>query len=562
VRGRENARQCGHWLNGRLGAGTAADVIAAVLTDHGFPDFDVSGVGGDLAGFVQAEQGSARGLLEPLMAAFQIDAVETGGKLVFRSRLRSALPVAEIDVFAELPEEATFEETRGHASEFAGEAIVDHFGEAGGYPRVTARSRRMSGESERVLRLALPAVLHPAAAAIAAETALRDHRAAQRRLSFRLSPTDLAIVPGDVVRLADGPEGRFLVTQVTDGAVREIEARAVAAGEAPAPPAEAVSRNPVRGANGSDAFLPEIVFLDLPAHASGEVESFARVAAYSRPWRSMVVSRSPDVEGFEPRVRLDRPARIGRLAAPLGGGVSGRFDRSAGVLLDLPFGGLASADPVAILNGANRKAIRSEAGDWEVLAFLDAEEIAQHRWRLEGLLRGLAGTEDAMAAGHGVDEVAVVLDEAVRPLGLTAEEAGLVANWIVEAAGGGGGYAGPFAFAGGVRAKTPLAPVHLHARRLADGAIRMEWVRRARMNADSWLGNDIPLDEPFEAYRIDILSGAEVVRTVEPSGPEHVYSAADEIADFGAAQGEIAFRVRQKGLAVPLGIAAQVSIIL
>ncbi|MGQ3290795.1 MAG: baseplate multidomain protein megatron, partial [Shinella sp.] len=175
--------QRGHWLNARLGAGTTADVIAAILKDHGFSDFEVSGVAGDLPGFVQAEQTSARTLIEPLMEAFQIDALEADGRLVFRSRQRSALPPVEIDVFAERPDEALFEESRGHASDFAGEAILDHFDDAGGYVRVAARSRRMGGGNDRVLRLALPAVLHAGAAATSVETALRDQRAGRQRLT-------------------------------------------------------------------------------------------------------------------------------------------------------------------------------------------------------------------------------------------------------------------------------------------------------------------------------------------------------------------------------------------
>ncbi len=40
----------GTGLNGRMGATTLADAIAALLTDHGFRDFDVSQVCGDLIG--------------------------------------------------------------------------------------------------------------------------------------------------------------------------------------------------------------------------------------------------------------------------------------------------------------------------------------------------------------------------------------------------------------------------------------------------------------------------------------------------------------------------------
>lgn len=265
--------QLGHWLNGRLGATTLADAIAAILTDHGFSDFDVSMVGGDLMGLVQAEPGSARGLLEPLMAAFQIDAVEEGVTLVFRSRLRTALPAIRIDVLAERPDETAFEEVRGHGSEFAGEAVLDHFSDTAAYQRVTARSRRRTTENDRVLRLSLPAVLHGAAAAGAAEAMLRDHRAGMRRLTFRLPPNALSVMPGDIVRLADGPDGRFVVTRVTEGEVREIQAQSFAGGDinAPAP----FARQSARAAAGLEAaaFLPDVHCSTCPLSRRGRTRA-------------------------------------------------------------------------------------------------------------------------------------------------------------------------------------------------------------------------------------------------------------------------------------------------
>ncbi|WP_411035091.1 glycoside hydrolase/phage tail family protein [Shinella sp. BYT-45] len=549
----------GHWLNGRLGAATLADVIASILADHGFADFDVSGVAGDLPGFVQGEQASARGLLEPLMAAFQIDALEADGRLTFRSRLKAALPAADLDVLAERPGEALFEESRGHVSDLAGEAILDHFDETGAHPRVTTRSRRMAGDTDRVLRMSLPAVLHADAAAASVETALRDHRAGQRRVTFRLPPTALGFTPGDVVRLAGGAAGRFLITGITDGLVREVEARGIAAGDSGAPMPGGGGR-PVNGAGPADAFAPVVAFLDLPVLGSGEPQDFACIAAYARPWRSMVVSSSEGTEGYRVRVRLDRPARIGWLAEPLGEGIVGRFDGNGAVVLDLPSGGLASADPVSVLNGANRIALRAGNGAWEIVGFRDASEIAPGRWRLSGLLRALCGTEDAMAAGHAAGAQAVVLDDAVRPLGLDVEEVGRPSNWVVDAVGVSEAQAGPFAFAGGLRALTPLSPVHLRARRGADGIARFSWVRRGRIDSDSWLAAEIPLDEPSEAYRLDILSGGTVVRSVETGAPSYAYPAADELADFGAPQATIAIRVRQLGRAVPLGLPAEATL--
>jgi hypothetical protein len=150
----------------------------------------------------------------------------------------------------------------------------------------------------------------------------------------------------------------------------------------------------------------------------------------------------------------------------------------------------------------------------------------------------------------------------VRPLGLDADEAGRLSNWMVEAVGAGQGQAGPFLFAGGERALTPLAPVHLHGRRGADGVVRFSWVRRGRIDSDTWLAADIPLDEPTEAYRLEILSGSTVIRRVETASPAFTYAAASELADFGTAQTAIRIRVRQLGRAVPLGVAAEADLTL
>src|SRR5690606_30921941 len=58
--------QLGHWLNGRLSGATAADLIDAILADHGLPEVDTAGVGGSLAGYIVEAPATARAALEPV----------------------------------------------------------------------------------------------------------------------------------------------------------------------------------------------------------------------------------------------------------------------------------------------------------------------------------------------------------------------------------------------------------------------------------------------------------------------------------------------------------------
>ncbi|QAA97061.1 MULTISPECIES: baseplate multidomain protein megatron [Agrobacterium tumefaciens complex] len=549
----------GHWLNGRLGTATLADTIAAILTDHGFSAFDVSAVSGDLTGYVQGDVTSARNLLEPLMAAFQVDVAEDGGTLRFRSRNTAVLPVRDIAVLADLEDEPLWSESRGHDSDFAAEAVLTSFNPALDYEQGSARSRRIDNAGSRVMRLDLNAALPAETAEAAVEALLRDNRQARRSLRFALPPSEITLEPGDCIRLPEGafpqaPSGRFLVSRIEDGAVRQAEARAFSTAFSVFTGGAEERRS--NGASGAEGFAPEVLFLDLPCHDGTAPEDSARIAALAKPWRPIIISASPGTEGYRQRVLLDRPAMIGTLAMPLISGPPGRFDRKNTVVVDLPFGEVSSAAELSVLNGESRLAIKAANGVWEIVAFAKAEEIAPSRWRLSSLLRGLAGTEDALAAGTPKGAPVVVLDAAVQSLGLAANERGRRLNWIAEAAGMAGAMSGPFAFEGGLRALTPLAPVHLSAERRGDGVL-FRWKRRGRVEADGWDASEIPLDEPFELYRVEVLDGETVRRVAEVSEPVWFYPAADELTDFPALRDHISVRVRQLGRAVPSGVAAK-----
>ncbi len=547
----------GHWLTGRLGATTLADAIAAILHDHGFPEHDVSQVSGDLIGYIQADTTSARALIEPLASAYLLDVKEDGGRLVFRSRTKAALAAQVIDVLAEREDESAWSEMRGHDSDFAAEVVASFANPLLDYEQASVRSRRAGTSSNRMLRADLAGVLYEEAALTLVEALLRDNHLSRRSLSFPLSPAMVSLEAGDAIRLSEGPDGVYVVTRIEDGEVRRVEARrhepAAVLAAAPSAPGRTA------GTNASSGFSPVVHLLDLPRFESGEAQAFARGAVYGRPWRRVLFSSSLGTEAYRSRAAVDRPARTGRLSADLQAGVWGRFDRSGAIEIDLSFGGLSSSDETSVLSGTNRIAVQCASGSWEVLGFAMAEETAPNHWRLSQLLRGLSGTEDGMAAGAPAGSPVVVLDEAVVPLGLTVDERGIAQNWLVEALGTGGGQAGPFSFAGGLRAETPLAPVHARCRRQA-GGVAFSWVRRARSDAYDWAATDIPLDEPEDRYRLELMAGVTVMRSVDVAGPFYLYTDSLELNDFGAAQTSFRIRLRQLGRAVPLGIALETNI--
>lgn len=229
------------------------------------------------------------------------------------------------------------------------------------------------------------------------------------------------------------------------------------------------------------------------------------------------------------------------------------IDRVGRIRVKLDFGGIESVAMAAFLDGANAAAVMSADGGWEIVQFLEAQETAPSVWELSGLLRGQAGTDDAMRAGASAGSRFVLLDDgAVRPLGITAAEAGLSRNFVADPVGlTPGGSA--IAFAGGARARKPLSPVHVRARREA-GGIEVTWVRRGRLDADGWTAPEIGFDEGEERYRIEVKAGEEIRRVAEVTAPQWLYPSADEIADFGAPLSTLSVSVMQAGRHVPWGI--------
>ena len=544
----------GHWLNGRLGTVALKDLIAAILTEAGMTEFNVDRVDGMVTGHVISNPASPRAVLQPLVEAFAVDVREGAEGLEFVSRLASGAAALEIDAVAEPDDGPLFEEIRGELSEFANEAVLLSADPLADYAPASARSRRLEGEAMRQRDLPLSLALDPGLARMTADRWLQDHRLQRRQLRFALPPQAAWAQPGDTLRFSmeNVPHSRFRIARIEDGELRRIEAVAHAGAAAPG----SAESFPGRAGNDANAaFAPEILFLDLPALSGSEEAGWARAGALAVPWRQMVLSSSVEAEGYAARTTLDAPARIGALAEALPPGtIEGVFDRSTPLVVDLGFGGLSSASRLSVLNGANAVAVLSDAGTWEIIQFEAAEEIAAGRWRLEGLLRGQAGSDDAMRAGASSGAAFIALDGTVRSLGLSLDEAGRAFNWIAEATGGIARSVSPTVFAGGERALTPLSPVHLRAVRQAEG-IDLSWIKRGRLSADNWAPAEIANDEGLERYRIEIFDAGAVIRTVETATPDWLYPAADEVSDFGAPQAALTFRVAQAGKRVPWGVA-------
>ncbi len=525
----------GHWLNGRVSGVALDELIAAILADFGLPEADCAGAEGHLAGFVISEPSNARAVLEQLLNVFGLHAYEQAGRFVFRSLARAApvLPLGDDRLVASddgaAPLTAVLEDggdLPAVAELYCNDPLRD-------FQVVGASARRESGQGTE--SLSLSGAMEPGQAGALAEAWMARRHAERRTAAFALPWSEAALHVGDRVRLDMLGGGRdYVVTSLEDGAVRAVKAVALAPNVQFADRGETPGQ-PTGGA--LEDMKPLFQLMDLPCWPGAEEPAGQlRLACHAKPWRGAAAYASPGEDGYAARAVVVDRAVMGELAAPLPGGASGRLLAGQSFEIALYAGELQSRPLAQILNGANMALLRAPDGSWEVMQFLDAEEVAPDRWRIARLLRGQLGTEAAALAEKPVGTPFVLLDGAVTPAGLQASEIGLALNWRVGAAGKefSDDYFDTLRCEGGLRALTPLSPVHLRAESGPGGDLRFRWIRRGRIDADSWLGEDIPLGEEREAYRVEVWRGGALMRGETATGPFWLYPAALRLADCGA----------------------------
>jgi hypothetical protein len=549
----------GHWLNGRLSGVTCGDLIGAVLSDHGLPAADVANADGSMHGYVVSDPSSARATLEPVADLFGLAVSEVGGKLIFRREgLQSEGPLSVTELVVE-DEGPVVEVTRVPDHQLPAEAILGYRDPLNDYQTASARTRREGAAGNRQEAIGFPGVLEEGEAAALLDDWLLRTWSRRETITFAVPAPDASVEPGTVVRLPETHgNSEFLVTDVEDGLIRKVSGRQVVRGSPPLWNGKLPAPTPLPV---TIAGRPLAVFLDLPMTpgALNACDQF-RLAAWNRSWRSQIAFASPEDTGFSQRASIGQAATIGQLVDPLNAGFEGRVDQNGVVTVKLTNGELASVSRLQLLNGANVAAIRSALGTWELIQFETAAEYQPDEWRLSGLLRGQLGTIDAMAAGAPAGADFVLMEDAVRPAGLLPAECGLALTWRVGPAGydfSTDNFA-ERAETGGMRASMPLAPVHLKGMKSAAGDLTISWKRRGRIDADSWLGSEIPLGEETETYRVEIAPvGGSPVRTVTSSTASWLYGAAQIAADFSPVPPEIDVTVSQLSATVGWGIPAK-----
>jgi hypothetical protein len=227
-------------------------------------------------------------------------------------------------------------------------------------------------------------------------------------------------------------------------------------------------------------------------------------------------------------------------------GLTDRIDKRFSLDMQMRYGACASISKDELLNGGNLAALGTMATGYEIIQFQTAELIATNTYRLTGFLRGQGGSESEMLTTRAAGQNFVLLNAAVAQLDLSLTESTLNNTWRIGPSSLDHGHPSylEFTFAGAMRALRPLHPTYLKSTTDAQG-IHLSWLRRTRVDGDSWDVVEVPLSETTELYKLEILNGATTVRSATLIAPNYLYSSADITTDFGAVPTNLSLRLAQ-----------------
>lgn len=520
----------GHWVTGRITSQPLASVVAEICARAGVTEIDVTRLHGVVRGYSWSETGSARAMLQPLMLAYGFEAIERDGVLRFQMRVgrsQATIGAGDLAVHPELG--GDLELSRTPEVEVSGRVRVGFVEAEADFEARTEEAAFPDEAARRVAQSDFGLVLTRAEGRLTAERWLAEARVARDSARLALPPSRLALGAGDVIDL--GAAGHYRIDRAEAAGASLLEAVRVEPGVYVASDAteeRAVPR----------AFVPAVpvwpVFLDLPLLSGQEDPVAPHLAVTAVPWPGAVAVWDADLDdGYAVNRLMAAPAAIGVTLGPLRRARPGLWDRGEALRVRMIRGQLASAGLLPVLNGANVVAIGDgTAGNWEIMQFAEAQAVAPREWDISLRLRGQAGSDALIPEEWPAGSVVVVLDRTVEQIALSPSKRGLARNYRIGVAARGTDDPSVVhrieAFDGnGLR---PLAPAHLRHRRIGEDD-HFRWIRRTRIDGDTWVSEDVPLGEAGELYRIRVRVGAAVFREVTVDTPEWVYPGVQRTAD-------------------------------
>ncbi|MDZ4255241.1 MAG: phage tail protein, partial [Sulfuritalea sp.] len=400
-------------------ADTLSNIVTALCEESGLSasDIDVSALTDNVTGYVIAKRGPLRAALEPLMAAYLFDGVESDGKLKFVKRGGASVVTIPTDDLNARPAGTAPGDPVSHSrDEDVGlpvEIAVLFFNDNADYQQGAQYARRLTSQADSRGTFELPVVLTDEQAKRIADAQLFDAWAARDAISFSTSREYAKYEPGDVVTITLGTAPiEWRITKRDDGANGVIQWEAVYADASvytqSAETQSAVTPSQTLSLRGPTNL--ELMDIPLLRDADDAYGFYAAAGGYLDGWRGAQLFMSRDggssYDDVEAGTFLSE-ASIGYADTALGSTLpfgNEQFDETNTVDVTLISGELSSVTRDQVLDGSNVALLGSE-----IIQFKTATLLSAGKYRLSSLLRGRLGTDHAIS-GHAINERFVLIE--------------------------------------------------------------------------------------------------------------------------------------------------------
>lgn len=548
----DDAWRTGQWISGRLGGASLVDTVRQICVAAGVSTDTqrISNVPTRVRGFIDGTVQSGAGRLENIIETYLLDVYEDAGTLVFLSRSDADTVAVDLDDMIMRDENRTYVKTRVRDTELPDRMKVDFSDELRDYNPTSVDSHTVTGNSQRVASFTSMSVLRIEYARALADALVHEKWVGRDTIEFTLPFSSEAtgntyldvLAPGKVFTLL----GRtYRIRRLTVGDEIEVEAQGY----------NSRVYSAVEHRNG-DTFATTIpvfgssfaLFPDVPLASATVANPWSpRVAVRQSPWPGGILIYEND----ELNTTIVNEAIIGETTTALGKSNPWVWDDANTVTISLYDDGaaLSTVTDTDVLNGANAMMVLTPSGQWEVFQFTNAALNGDGTYTLSRLLRGQLGTEAYMGDPTPAGSPVILYDDTVA-LGYlegTTNKLGVALALRYGPSGveiGDDRYTDETVTPRGV-AYRPYAPTHLAQEK--DGAdIVFSWIRRTRFDGDTWDQAEVPLNEEYERYEIDVLDGPTVVRTIAVSNATTAtYTGAQQVSDFGSQQATVSWNVYQ-----------------
>lgn len=562
--------ELGHWLTGRLGSVALADLVRQICYLGGLTssEIDVSGLYGAAAvvrGYLVEDIRSPRAMLGDLMSAYNFDGFEANGKVTFV--FKNNATVLELSVDDLVPDGDNvggYSIIRAQETDLPAMVKLTYIDESNDYNVGGAEAHTSLGWSRNVTQVSFPLVLPQEYVRSQGDVFIQEAWLSRDRLEINLPPSLVRINPGDVIEIELHDRlVQYRIVEIETGETRK--ATAVRYDPSVYDPVAYNSRRS-RPSSVTSMGRSKVAFLDLPITRMSDPEPQApRIAVYQNPWPGGVaIYEDDDEDGWKLNTVVRVPSIMGEIAFDFYSGPLYDWDTVNDLYVNMysTDDSLFSSTDLAVLNGTNVMAVENDDGQWEIIQFVNAELVAEGQYKVSRLLRGQLGTEDRMGSPSSAGNRVVLLERnKLGILNLPSSKVGLERTYRYGPAnvpvGNTRFRSETLTFEGlGLR---PYSPVSLEAvRDYSTDDVTFSWIRRTRAGGDNWGAGEVPLNEEYERYEIDILDGSDVVRTFTVnSDTTKVYTSAQQTTDFGSVPDSFTYRIYQMSAVFGRGAEAE-----